>query len=122
MTPMDLGMDWIVSKKKDDFLGKRSFERTDTSRQGRKQLVGLLTEDPNCVLQEGAHVVEQLKDSPPMDMLGHVSSSYMSPNVGRSIAFALVKDGFNRMGQELHVPLMSGGSQKVTVTDTIFLK
>jgi len=35
-TPMDLGMDWIVSKKK-DFIGKRSFTRSDTAREGRNQ-------------------------------------------------------------------------------------
>ncbi len=122
VTPMDLGMDWIVSKKKGDFLGRRSFARSDTSRAGRKQLVGLLTEDPQFVLQEGAHVVAQLKDSPPMDMLGHVTSSYMSPNVGRSIAMALIKDGHNLKGQTLDVSLMDGGSQKVTVTEPVFLK
>ena len=42
VTPHDLGMDWIVSKTKPDFLGKRSFTRADTSRPDRKQLVGLL--------------------------------------------------------------------------------
>ncbi len=122
VTPMDLGMDWIVSKTKGDFLGRRSFTRSDTARSGRKQLVGLLTEDPSFVLPEGVHVVEKLKDKPPMSMLGHVTSSYMSPNVGRSIAMALIKDGFNRKGSTLEVSLMDGSSHKVTVTDPVFLK
>ena len=121
VTPMDLGMDWIVSKKKGDFIGRRSFARTDTARKDRKQLVGLLTEDPTFVLQEGAHVVEPLREQPPMNMLGHVTSSYMSPNVGRSIAMALIRDGFNRKGETMTVSLMDGGSQKVTVTDPVFL-
>ena len=121
VTPMDLGMNWIVSKTKADFLGKRSFDRSDTARPGRKQLVGLLTEDPDLVLPEGAHVVEKLKSAPPMDMLGHISSSYMSPNVGRSIALALIKDGFNRKGQTLDVPMLNGSAHKVTVTDPVFL-
>ena len=121
VTPMDLGMDWIVSKKKGDFLGRRSHARSDTAREGRKQLVGLLTEDPVFVLPEGTHVVEPLRDSPPMNMLGHVTSSYMSPNVGRSIAMALIKDGFNRKGETLSVSLMDGGSHRVTVTDPVFL-
>jgi len=121
VTPMDLGMDWIVSKKKEDFLGRRSFTRSDTSRTDRKQLVGLLTENPKFVLQEGAHVVAELKDKPPMEMLGHVTSSYMSPNVGRSIAMAMIKDGFNRKGETLDVALMDGTSQKVLVTDPVFL-
>lgn len=121
VTPMDLGMDWIVSKAKTDFLGKRSLTRSDTARPGRKQLVGLLTEDPGCVLPEGAHVVEKLKSAPPMTMLGHVSSSYMSPNLGRSIALALIRDGFRRKGETLNVPLLDGSSRKVTVTDPVFL-
>ena len=83
-----------MRKNKPDFLGKRSLLRSDTRRSGRKQLVGLLTDDPDFVLPEGAQVVEQLQAAPPMQMLGHVSSSYMSPNVGRSIAMALVEDGF----------------------------
>jgi sarcosine oxidase subunit alpha len=32
VTPYDLGLGWAVSKKKADFLGKRSFTRADTSR------------------------------------------------------------------------------------------
>ena len=67
-------------------------------------------------------MVEELKDKPPMKMLGHVTSSYMSPNVGRSIAMALIKDGFNRKGQTLTISLMDGGNQKVTVTEPVFLK
>ena len=122
VTPIDLGMDWIVSKKKTDFLGKRSLIRQDTSRPGRKQLVGLLTEDPKFVIPEGSHVVSALKSSPPMDMIGHISSSYMSPNMGRSIALALLLDGFNLKGQTLDVALMDGTSQRATVTDTVFLK
>ena len=47
----------------------------------------------------------ELKDKPPMTMLGHVTSSYFSPNVGRSIAMALVKNGRNRMGDTIFVPL-----------------
>ena len=121
VTPMDLGMDWIVSKKKGDFIGRRSLSRTDTARKDRKQLVGVLTEDPRHVLKEGAHLVETLNEKPPMDMIGHVTSSYMSPNAGRSIALALVKDGFNRKGETYHVPLISGGHHTVTLTDPIFL-
>ena len=34
--------------------------RSDTIREDRKQLVGLLTDDPNEVLEEGAQLVESL--------------------------------------------------------------
>ena len=44
-------MDWIVSKKKYDFIGKRSLYRSDTIREDRKQYVGLLTKDPKEILR-----------------------------------------------------------------------
>ena len=73
MTPIDLQMDWIVSKKKYDFIGKRSLYRSDTMREDRKQLVGLLTDDPNEILEEGAQIVSEL-DKKPVEMIGHVLS------------------------------------------------
>ena len=105
-TPHDLGMGWIVSKAKPDFIGKRSLARADTARPDRKHLVGLLTENPSEVITEGAQVVEVLKDKPPMDMIGHVTSSYWSPNCGRSIAMGVIRNGRNRMGQTVFVPLV----------------
>ena len=119
VTPFDLGLDWMVSKKKIDFAGKRSFTRADTARAGRKQLVGLLTEDPKLVLPEGAQVVAELR-KPPLKMLGHVSSSYFSPTLGRSIAMALVADGFNRQGEKLNVAFMDGGGHQARVTAPVF--
>ena len=50
-------MGWVVSKKKADFIGKRSFARADTARPDRKQLVGLLPDDPRPVLPEGTQLV-----------------------------------------------------------------
>jgi sarcosine oxidase subunit alpha len=105
-TPQDLGMGWIVSKQKTDFFGKRSYSRIDTSRPDRKHLVGLLSENPSEVIPEGGQIVAELKDRPPMEMIGHVTSSYFSPNVGRSIGLALVKNGRNRMGDTVFVPLV----------------
>jgi sarcosine oxidase subunit alpha len=104
ITPYDLGMDWIMAKSKTDFLGRRSLSRQDTKRPDRKHLVGLLTDNPNEVLLEGGQIVANLKDKPPMEMIGHVTSSYYSPNCNRSIALALVKNGRNRMGETVYLP------------------
>ena len=91
-TPFDLGMDWIVSKAKPDFLGKRGLQQPAVRAAGRKQLVGLLTGRPGEVLEEGAQIVADAgARSPPVPMIGHVTSSYLSPNVGRSIAMAMVR-------------------------------
>ena len=108
VTPHDMDMDWIVSKTKEEYLGNRSQLRVDTKRTGRPQLVGLLTEDPTVVLPEGAHIVSELNDAPPMPTVGHVTSSYMSPNAGRSIALALLQDGISRKGDTVKIRLMNG--------------
>ena len=119
MTPVDLQMNWIISKKKYDFIGKRSLYRSDTVREDRKQLVGLLTDDPKEVLEEGAQIVSNVNKKP-IEMLGHVTSSYYSPNLKKSIALAVVKSGKKLKGQKMFVP-MKNKIINVTITDTVFL-
>ncbi len=119
MTPIDLQMNWIVSKKKYDFIGKRSLYRSDTMRDDRKQLVGLLTENPDEVLEEGAQIITNFNKSP-VEMLGHVTSSYYSPNLKKSIALGFVRGGKNMMGQKLIIP-MENKKINVTVADPVFL-
>lgn len=121
VTPQDLRMDWIV-KKSGDFLGKRSLFRSDTARAGRKQLVGLLTADPETVLMEGAQIIAtQTESAPPVPMLGHVTSSYFSPNLNRSIALAMLKDGGRRIGETLWVSRKDGEPIPVRVSESNFL-
>jgi len=122
VTPIDLQMDWIVSKQK-EFIGRRSLRRLDTARSGRKRLVGLLPINTNEVLPEGAQVV----DKAPLDLgllypyvsahlprqlqrgrgisIGHVTSSYWSPNLGRSFALALINDGHTKTGTSVFAPV-----------------
>ena len=118
MTPIDLQMDWIVSKKKYDFIGKRSLYRSDTMREDRKQLVGLVTDNPSEVLEEGAQIVADTNLNP-IEMLGHVTSSYYSPNLNKSIALAVVKGGKNMIGQKLFIPMKSKNIN-VTIVDPVF--
>lgn len=114
VTPQDLGMSWAVSKKKPDFIGKRSHLRADTSRPDRKHLVGLLPEDPGTLLPEGTHLVaERELPAPPVPMLGHVTSSYRSAALGRTFALALIKGGRDRIGERLYAPV---GDHLVPVT------
>ena len=119
-TPMDLGMAWIVSGKKGDFIGKRSFTRPDTQKPDRKQLVGLLTRDPKVVLDEGAQIIANADAPKPIPMLGHVTSSYWSEALSKSIALAVVKSGQSRIGEELTAWSL-GKSHPVTVVEPIFL-
>lgn len=118
VTPIDLGMSWAVSKKKADFVGKRSLSRPDTSRGDRKQFVGLLPAEPDTLLDEGAQLVEdQPLPEPTVPMLGHVTSSYRSAALERTFALALVARGRDRIGDTIHAT--SGhGTVPVTITDT----
>ncbi|MER7183282.1 sarcosine oxidase subunit delta family protein [Streptomyces hyaluromycini] len=106
VTPQDLGMGWAVSKKKPDFIGKRSYARADSVRPDRKHLVALLTDDPGAFLPEGTHLVADSElPAPPVPMLGHVTSSYRSAALGRTFALALVKGGRDRIGERLYAPV-----------------
>ncbi|MGC6536045.1 MAG: sarcosine oxidase subunit alpha [Candidatus Puniceispirillaceae bacterium] len=121
VTPHDLGMDWIVSKVKPDFIGKRALARKSMTSSERKQLVGLVTKDPSKVIPEGAHAVLDPNEPAPMTMLGQVTSSYYSPNLKKSIAMALLKDGHARKGQTVYFPMLDGEAPiEATITDTVF--
>ncbi|GHB17149.1 sarcosine oxidase subunit alpha [Pseudovibrio japonicus] len=119
VTPVDAGLSWAIGKKKPDFVGKRSLKRPDMLLPTRKQLVGLLTEDPNVVLEEGAQIVEAGDTAIPAKMLGHVTSSYWSETLGRSIAMALLEGGFERNGTSIDIP-MPEKTHRATVTGTVF--
>jgi sarcosine oxidase subunit alpha len=99
-------MSWVVSRQK-DFIGKRSFSRADTARTDRKHLVGLLPRDRTTRLPEGTQLVapDVSLDSVPVPMLGHVTSSYHSPALGRLFALALVAGGRDRIGETLLAPV-----------------
>jgi sarcosine oxidase subunit alpha len=71
------------------------------------------------VLEEGAQVVETRGQRPPMRLIGHVSSSYHSAVLGRSIALGLVAGGRARAGQTLYVP-MPEGDVPVQVVPPVF--
>jgi sarcosine oxidase subunit alpha len=120
VTPQDLGLDAMIGKAKRDFVGKRSLARPDLASPNRKQLVGLHTENPSLVIEEGAQLVDDPAQAVPMTALGHVTSSYFSANCGRSIALALVARGRARLGQTLHATTPDGFAG-VKVVSPVFL-
>jgi sarcosine oxidase subunit alpha len=119
VTPVDLRMNWMLSKDK-DFLGKRSLSRPDGQRPDRKQLVGLLSEDGQTVLPEGAQLVEDPSAPVPVPMCGHVSSSYMSACLGHPIALALVAGGHSRTDETIYASLVDGTVVPVKIVPPVF--
>jgi sarcosine oxidase subunit alpha len=118
VVPDDLGLGWAIGKSKTDFVGRRSLTRSDMMRADRKQLVGLLTQG-NVLLDEGSQVTLEATPAKGTAALGHVTSSYHSPALGRPIALALVKGGRGLMGRRLFVP-MPKGSVEAEVVSPVF--
>ena len=120
ISPFDLGLGAMVAKNK-DFLGRRSLTRSDTARTDRKQLVGLLTDEAQLVLPEGTQLTERSSEgATPVPMLGHVTSSYFSPTLNRSIAMAVVRSGTQRMGQKVYGALADGRYVAAQVCSPVF--
>ncbi|MEM7281876.1 MAG: sarcosine oxidase subunit alpha family protein [Pseudomonadota bacterium] len=67
ITPVDLGMNWLLSNSK-DFVGKRSLSREDSCRDDRKQFVGLVPVDGTSVVREGAQLITNTQVGPPTPM------------------------------------------------------
>jgi sarcosine oxidase subunit alpha len=119
MTPDDAGVGWAVGRNKTEFVGMVSLRKPALRDPNRKQLVGLLTADPAHVLEEGSQIAAEPGQRPPMRLVGHVTSSYYSSVLGRSIALAVVSAGRARVGQKLYVPTPRGEST-VTVAQPVF--
>ncbi|WP_342244090.1 sarcosine oxidase subunit alpha [Pseudomonas sp. OTU5201] len=121
VTPDDLNMGWCVGRSKAfSWIGWRGMNREDCLREERKQLVGLKPIDPNKVLPEGAQLVFDPKQSIPMKMVGHVTSSYMSATLGYSFAMAVVKGGLKRMGERVFAPLADGSVIEAEICSSVF--
>ena len=119
VTPVDLGMNWLLSKDK-DFLGKRSLTRPDCVRDDRKQLVGLFSEDGKTVLPEGTQLVTDPTAAIPVPMCGHVTSSYFSACLDHPIAMALVSGGRARKDEVIFAALIDGNFVPVRITAPVF--
>ncbi len=104
VTPVDLGLARMAAPDK-DFVGRRSMARSDLVRPDRKELVGLLPDDPEMVIHEGAQLVAEPDGAPPPRMIGHVTSSYFGARLGRGFALALVEGGRARHGETVWAAL-----------------
>jgi sarcosine oxidase subunit alpha len=112
VTPDDVGLGWTVQGG--DFVGRRSLALPALRRADRKQLVGLLPDDPTVVLEEGAQVVAEGQG------IGHVTSSYRSATLGRGFALALIAGGRGRIGTALSV-VMPGTAIPVAAAGPVFV-
>ncbi|MFU8864192.1 MAG: sarcosine oxidase subunit alpha family protein [Rhodobacterales bacterium] len=118
--PQDLGLGWAISKKKDDYIGKRGQQRSHMTDPNRWQLVGLETLD-GSTLPDGAYAVaDGTNANGQRNTQGRVTSTYHSPTLGRGIAMGLVLDGPARMGQVINFGKTDGTEVKAKIVDQVF--
>ncbi len=118
--PQDLGLNWAISKKKEDFIGKRAQERSHMTDPKRWKLVGLDTLD-GSVLPDGAYAVaEGTNENGQRNTQGRVTSAYYSPTLDRGIAMGLILHGPDRMGEVVEVPKLDGTIVKARIVDPVF--
>ncbi|SFQ96169.1 sarcosine oxidase subunit alpha family protein [Poseidonocella sedimentorum] len=118
--PQDLGLDWAIARKKDDYIGKRAQARAHMVDPERWTLVGLQTID-GTVLPDGAYAVDAGEnENGQRNVQGRVTSSYFSPTLGRGIALGLVRRGPERMGEVLEFPRIGGASAMARIVSPVF--
>jgi sarcosine oxidase subunit alpha len=71
-------------------------------------------------LPEGAQLVFDTKQSIPMTMVGHVTSSYTNGSLGYSFAMGVVKGGLKRMGERVFAPLADGSVIEAEICSSVF--
>jgi sarcosine oxidase subunit alpha len=111
----DLGLGWLMSRQKADFLGKRSVDLRRAGGAVRRELVGLLPE-PDRQIPEGAPLTP---GGEKRATEGLVTACVWSVVQTRWVALALLENGHSRHGELAHVRLLDGVIP-VRVTDPVF--
>jgi sarcosine oxidase subunit alpha len=118
--PQDLNLGWAISKKKEDYLGKRGQERPYLASPDRWKLVGLETLD-GSVIQDGAYApAPGFNANGQRNTQGRVTSTYFSPTLNKGIAMGLVKGGLTRLGEVIEMTKLDGTTQQVRIVDPVF--
>ena len=99
MTARDLGMDAMVSRKK-DCIGAAAARRPGLT-EGRPHLVGLRAVEAETPITAGAHLFAEGARAEPASDQGWVTSPCWSPATERHIALAFVRGGRDRHGERL---------------------
>ncbi len=106
-------LDGLVKLDKDDFVGRPELSWQQGASEGLR-LVGLRTATPSVVPAEGSQLV-----TTDGHIYGRVTSSRMSPTLGRSVCLAQVETRFAEPGTEVSVTLPDGAKVHAVVTEAL---
>ena len=118
--PQDLGLNWAISKKKEDFLGKRAQQRDHMTDPNRWKLVGLKTVDGSVIPDGSYAIAEGTNANGQRNTQGRVTSTYYSPTLDCGIAMGLVHNGPDRMGEVIEFNKVDGSTVKAEICDPVF--
>ena len=96
------GLAWAVKLDKEDFAGKPELV-WQSGRDDYHRLVGLQPHDGSIVPPEASQIVEGTNK-----IVGRITSSRMSPTLGRSISLGLVAPHLAKPGTTVTVHLPEG--------------
>jgi sarcosine oxidase subunit alpha len=116
--PHDLGVAGPRDSRGDEFIGKRSLSMPVAADPRRKQLVGLRVASGEAPLPTGAHITGDQGRARRSE--GYVTSSYVSPTLGRPVALGLVEAGLSRMGETVSVYHL-GAERRATIVTPVAL-
>jgi len=94
INPLEAGLSMFVKLDNDQFIGKDALVKIKEDGLKRK-LVGL--EISKGIAREGYEVLADDK------VIGHITTGYKSPTVGKSVALALIDRSYGDMGNQLMV-------------------
>jgi sarcosine oxidase subunit alpha len=120
VTACDLGMEGMVSKKK-DCIGFAASRRPGLMADDRGQLVGLKAVSNDHGLLGGAHLFAQDADPVRANAQGHVTSVCYAPTLDAEIGLGFLSNGRNRMGEIVrHVDHLRGVDVLCEVVNPVF--
>ncbi|WP_292292606.1 sarcosine oxidase subunit alpha family protein [Marivita sp.] len=118
--PQDLGLDWAISKKKDDYIGKRAQARSHMTDPRRWKLVGLETLNGSTLMDGAYAIAAGTNENGQRNTQGRVTSTYHSPTLGKGIAMGLVLDGPDRMGEVIEFTAGGDDTIKAKIVNAVF--
>ena len=122
VTPHDLGMGWVVSKKKPTSSASARFAGADTPRPDRKQLVGLLPVDParDCRRARSSSPTADAAAAAGSDARATSRRATAAPSSAAPSRWRWSRAGKSRIGETLHVPV-DGALVPVEVTGSVLV-
>lgn len=121
VTAFDIGMERMVSKKK-DCIGFTMSRRPGLLEDEREQLVGLRPVDPKAQVTAGAHLFAERAEAVRVNDEGYVTSVCWSPTLETGLALGFLKGGRDRHGEVVRlVDHLRKVETLCEVTDPVFL-